>query len=69
MPDWTAHCPIDEDEWPVLRQAWHAGWINRMETGPGKPDREIGLRLIDEPHRLSAWLQGYSAADNVQRQD
>ncbi|MCS3672580.1 hypothetical protein GGQ21_003251 [Salinibacter ruber] len=38
MPDWTAYCPIDEEEWPVKRQAWHSGWEYRMDHGPGLDD-------------------------------
>jgi hypothetical protein len=71
---WKRHCPIDEEEWPVQRQAWHAGWMYRMEHGPGLSDEEaepIARRMLDDytPSMLSVWLQGYSAADNVQRGD
>ena len=29
-----------------------------MKHGPGKPDREIGLKMIDEPHLLSVLKEG-----------
>jgi len=70
MPDdWTDHCPIDEDEWPVQRQAWHAGWIYRMEHGPRLSDeraKEIHLEIMSEynPSMVSIWIQGYTAAHN-----
>jgi hypothetical protein len=72
--EWEQHCPISEDEWPVQRQAWHGGWMYRMEHGPGFSDGEaeaIKRRSIDEnsPSMLSIWLQGYSAADNYQRDE
>jgi len=71
MNDWKDHCAID-DEHPVQRQAWHAGWMHRMENGPGlhaSDTRETVQRSMDEygPAILSAWMQGYSAADNIER--
>lgn len=66
---WKEHCPIDEDEHPVQRQAWHGGWMHRVETGPGTPGGEVGRRMIAKPSMLSTWLEGYSAADNYLRRD
>jgi hypothetical protein len=70
---WKRHCPIDEEEWPVQRQAWHAGWMYRMDNGAGLSDDEaepIARRTVEEysPSMLSVWLQGYSAADNFQHE-
>jgi hypothetical protein len=67
MDEWQEHCPIDEEEWPVQRQAWRSGWEYRMEHGPGKPDRETILEMVERPTLLSVWLQGFAAADNAER--
>jgi hypothetical protein len=69
MDEWQEHCPIDEEEWLVQRQAWRSGWEYRMEHGPGLSEEEaepIARHVLDSytPPVLSAWLQGYSAADN-----
>lgn len=64
MDEWQEHCPIDESEWPAKRQAWRSGWEYRKEHGPGKPDRDTVLGMVERPSLLSVWLQGYSAADN-----
>lgn len=69
MGKWREHCPIDEDENPVLRQAWRGGWEYRMEHGPGKPDKETVLDVMGKPSLLSVWMQGFSAADNAKRSD
>jgi hypothetical protein len=47
MPDWKKHCPIDKDEWPVQRQAWHAGWIYYMEHGPVFRGEDAGFMSAD----------------------
>ena len=70
MDEWQEYCPIGEEEWPVQRQAWHSGWEYRMEHGPGlnATDAEtVVRRMMDEysPTILSVWLQGYSAANDV----
>jgi hypothetical protein len=41
--------------------------MHRVEHGPGKPDREAILRMVDSPSLLSVWLQGYAAADEQLR--
>ena len=38
-----------------------------MEHGPGKPDRETILEMVERPTLLSVWLQGFAAADNAER--
>lgn len=74
MPEtWKEHCPINEDEHPVRRQAWHAGWIYRMEHSArikGEEARRIARRMLDDykPSMLSIWMQGYNAADNHQHE-
>jgi len=65
--DWKDRCPIDEQEWPVQTQAWRGGWEYRMEHGPGQPDRESILEMVERPTLLSVWLQGYTAADEAER--
>ncbi len=74
MPDWTDHCPIDDEEWPVRRQAWHAGWIYRTEHGPGLSNEEVktvARRMLDEygPSMLPIWFLGHGAAGRVQRSE
>ena len=71
MPDWKKHCPIDEEEWPVQRQAWHAGWIYCMEHGRGLSDEKaqaIRLEIMEKygPPMVSIWLKGYTAAHNAE---
>ena len=66
------YCPINEDDRPMQHQAWHAGWIYRMENGPGFSGEEaksISLEIVDKysPSMVSIWLQGYSAAANAVR--
>ena len=63
MDSWQEHCPIDEREAPVKRQAWKGGWIYRIEHGPGKPDRKTILSMVDRPSLASVWLQGFSSAN------
>lgn len=68
--NWKDHCPIDEDEWPVQRQAWRSGWEYRMEHGGGLTAEEaepIVRNAVEEysPTILSVWLQGYSTAESV----
>lgn len=69
MDEWQEHCPIDEEEWPVQRQAWRGGWVYRKERGPDKPDRSTILEMIESPNLLSVWLQGFSEADEYFRED
>lgn len=70
MPaDSKDHCPIDEDELSVERQAWRGGWEYRMENGPGKPSRGTVLNVMGKPSLISTWMEGYSAADAHQRTD
>jgi hypothetical protein len=57
-----------QDDWPIQRQAWKGGWIHRVEEGPGKPERETILRLVDSPSLVSVWLQGYAAAEKKLKQ-
>lgn len=65
MPEvWKAHCPMDEDS-SDQRHAFHRGWEYRKEHGPGTPKMEtVCVETADTPRCLSAWLQGYSAADD-----
>lgn len=67
--DWKKHCPISEDEDPVLRQALRGGWEYRFEHGPGKPGKETVLNVMGRSSPLSVWMQGYSAADAHQHTD
>lgn len=67
--DWEAHCPIDEHDHPAKRQAWKGGWMYCMEHGPGTPDPDAAREMAHRPALLSVWLQGYSAADRVQREE
>lgn len=71
MDEWKKRCPIDDDEWPVQRQAFHGGWKYRIDHGPGldKEENPIAGKVIEEygSGALSAWMQGYSAADNYLR--
>lgn len=71
MPDeWKNLCPIDEDGFPVERQAWRGGWEYRMEHGDDLEKGEahrIALDSIEDPSRLSAWLHGYNTADYLER--
>jgi hypothetical protein len=74
MPElWKRHCPIDEEEWPIQRQAWHGGWMYRMHNGPLSDEEAepIARRMLDDyrPSMLSIWMQGYNAADNYQRDE
>lgn len=61
---WKEHCPVDEEESPVERQAWHGGWKYRKERGPGTPKMEVAVEMAGDPGLLKVWLQGYAAADN-----
>jgi hypothetical protein len=73
MDEWKKHCPMDEDEWPVQRQAFRGGWEYRVQHGPGLDEEAAGpisVRVVEEYGAgvLSAWMQGYSAADNHLRE-
>lgn len=67
--DWKEHCPINEEERPVERQAWHAGWEYRMQHSGADAAYvdSIVQRVMEEysPEVLSVWIQGYSAAGNL----
>jgi hypothetical protein len=74
MPEtWKNLCPIDEKEHPIQRQAWHRGWIYRMERGPGlgAEKEPVVDRTLEKYNSavLSAWLQGYSTADSYLREE
>lgn len=66
MAGWRNAPPISEDT-VEKRKAWAEGWKHRMATGPGLPDRAAVRRRTENPALLSAWLQGYAAADKQQR--
>lgn len=67
LADWKQHCPIDEKDHPILRQAWGGGWMHRLLPGPGEPEREKLQDVLGSPSLLSAWLEGFSAADRQER--
>lgn len=71
MPaEWKRFCPIDEEELPVLYQAWRSGWGYHTEHGDDLKKEEahlIALEMIENPSHLSAWLHGYNAADYHER--
>ena len=69
MPDWKDHCPIDKDERPVQRLAWHDGWEYRMEHGPVFSGEDAEFMSADMTDKrtfsvLSMWIRGYKAADH-----
>lgn len=67
MPaEWEQHCPISEEDHPVLSQAWGCGWLHRRVHGPGVPKAKTAVKTVG-PHFLEGWLQGYSAADRHER--
>jgi hypothetical protein len=73
MPEtWKDLCPIDEEKRPIQRQAWRGGWLYRMERGPGLGEEEKPAvdRTLEKYNSsvLSAWLQGYSAANSYLRE-
>lgn len=67
---WKKHCPVDEDQSPLQRQAWRSGWTYRTMHGgdqdtenPGPAVQHIMGRY--SPTVSSAWMQGYHTADNL----
>ena len=63
---WDNRCPISKEKSPVERRAWRRGWEYRTERAPGLDEekaRSIARSMIEDPDLLSAWMQGYSAAD------
>jgi hypothetical protein len=66
---WKRHCPIDKETDPVQRVAWREGWKYRTKRAPGldrEKARSNACSMIKDPDLLTAWLQGYDAADRCQ---
>lgn len=61
---WEDRCPLDEEEQPTLREAWHRGWRGRLESGPGVPSKEAMIKSLESASPLSIWLKGYYTADD-----
>lgn len=60
---WKKRCLIDEEEHPTRRRAWKQGWMYREEHGPGDPHWYAPRSLTGSPDLLSAWIEGFEAAD------
>lgn len=55
---WEKHCPFDEGDQPVQREAFKGGWLHRTEDGPNF-DLDVASETVDDMANLSTFIAGY----------
>ena len=61
---WQDHCPFTDER--DRREAFRNGWQRRTRTDePITPKMDVVSEQIGDSELVSAWMQGYLAADQV----